>query len=108
MNIYGRSTPNTIKQLKKELGSGTWDACCGLSPHLCGQQNDLIMIKLQSPHTFNTGLGSSDITQPLSFWSQFDSHHIETVKRFKNDPNHQFHDKEISFEQWMKWYNKLK
>lgn len=108
MNIYGRSTPETINKLITKLGDGTWDAANGLCPHLCGQQNDLIVIKLQGACSTNAGLGASDIHVPLSFWTVFDSHHIKTVERFKDDPNHEFHEEEFSFEQWMELYNKSK
>jgi len=99
MNYYGRSTPDTIRKLQKELGD---DNGHGLSPYLCGQQNDLIMIKLQGACVIDSGF--QEHNYPTSFFVRFDKDHIETLERFKNDPDHKFLEGVISFDEWMKLY----
>ena len=90
----------------EKYGGDTWDAGNGLCPHMSGQKNDFIMIKLQG--TCNIETMTTDIHQKTSFWSVFDSHHEETMKKFKDNNNHEFHDEVISFGQWVEWYEKYK
>ena len=66
------------------------------------------MVKLQGNCVTNSGLGASDMELNTCFWSEFDTEHEDTVKRFKDSSNHEFLEGKITFNKWMKLYKKYK
>jgi len=103
MNIFGKVSEDTVRKLQKKYGEGTWDACNGT---MIGRFTKYPYLKLQGKYIREDIItGEARHKMPAEFFSLKEEDYFERKNNNKNDI---YHDEEIPFEQWVKWYDENK
>ena len=101
MDYFGKISENDFYELRKILGTGTWDAGCGLYSYKG-------YVRLQG-NSLRTDVISSNTQHknPIAFYSKSEKE-IEEHKKSIYSKNYKFFDKELSLDEWLELYNKHK